>query len=60
MKNLNLGILIIEVLCGLACVGIGVYYCVAAKAMQGAVFLIVGAVCIVTGIRTLLIILKDR
>lgn len=60
MKNLNLGILIVEIICGLTCVGLGIYYCFAGTAAQAAVFIVVGAVCIVTGIRTFLIILKEK
>ena len=60
MKNINLGILIAESICGLAGVGIGVYYCVAGIGVRAALFLVMGAVCIPTAIRTLVVILKEK
>ena len=44
----------------MAGVGIGVYYCVAGIGVRAALFLVMGAVCIATAIRTLVVILKEK
>ena len=48
-----------QVVCGLACAGLGIYYFVTAQTTQAVVFTVVGAVCFVWGIRTLLKSKKD-
>lgn len=60
MKNTSIIVLIMEAVCGLVCIGFGISYFVKEAVGNGVVFLIVGAVCIVTGVRTLLIILKNK
>ena len=58
MKNFSLALMIVEILCGLVCIGFGIYYCFGGSWGQIAVFLIVGAVCVVTGVRTFILLRK--
>ena len=60
MKNISLAMMIVEIICGFVCIGFGIYYCFTGSWTQIAVFLIVGAVCVVTGIRTFLLLRKQK
>lgn len=60
MKNFSLALMIVEILCGLVCIGFGIYYCFGGSWGQIAVFLIVGAVCVVTGVRTFILLHKRK
>ncbi len=60
MKNFSLALMIVEILCGLVCIGFGIYYCFGGSWGQIAVFLIVGAVCVVTGVRTFVLLRKRK
>ena len=60
MKNFNLVMLIMEAVCGLICIGFGISYLVKDAVGTGAVFLIVGGLCIITAGRTFLISRKNR
>ncbi len=54
----NLTFFIIELVCGLTCIGFGIYYLVTAENTQAIVFMLVGALCIGTAIKTLIAVLK--
>ena len=60
MNNISLTAGIMQVVCGLACAGLGIYYFVTAQTTQEVVFTVVGAVCFVWGIRTFLKLLKSK
>lgn len=60
MKNVSLVMMIMEIVCGLACVGLGIYYCFCGSGAQIAVFMIVGAVCVITGARTFIQLRKIK
>lgn len=60
MKNISLAMMIVEIISGLVCIGFGIYYCFTGSWTQIAVFLIVGAVCVITGIRTFLLIRRQK
>ncbi len=51
--------LIMEAVCGLVCIGFGIAYLVQNKTANGAVFLIVGGICIITAVRTFLLMRKN-
>ncbi len=57
MNKSYLAVFIAQLVCGLVCTALGIFY---GKPEQIAVFLIVGVVCIIMGIRTLLKYLKER
>ncbi|MBD5584571.1 MAG: hypothetical protein HDQ88_05770 [Clostridia bacterium] len=54
----NLTFFILELVCGLTCIGFGIYYIVTAENAQAIVFMLVGALCIGTAIKTLITVLK--
>lgn len=56
----NLTFFILELICGLTCIGFGIYYIVTAENTQAIVFMLVGAVCIGTAIKTMITILKIK
>ena len=58
-KN-NLLVIIFETLCGLACIGVGIYYMFCDKATQAVVFLVVGAGCIVMAVRAFFNMRKQK
>ncbi len=60
MNKSYLAVFIAQLVCGLVCIALGIYYIFYGKPEQIAVFLIVGVVCIIMGIRTLLKYLKER
>lgn len=60
MEKNSLLVIIFEGICGLACIGIGIYYIFCDKAMQAAVFMVVGAGCIVMAVRTFLNMRKKK
>lgn len=60
MKNINLLMVIFEAVCGLVCVGVGIYYAVVGMSVQCAVFLVVGAVCAVIAVRGFITVKKSK
>ena len=60
MKNLSLTAVIIQIIVGLACIGLGVYYALSDASTHAVVFIVVGAVCIVMAVRTYLRIRKRK
>lgn len=57
MDKFNLVAIILQVVCGLVCIGLGIYYCVAGAAGQSVLFIVVGAGCFVNAVR---IYLNDK
>lgn len=47
MKKISLLALIFKTICGLVCIALGIYYIFSGEAIQVAVFLVVGATCVV-------------
>ncbi|MDE5667564.1 MAG: hypothetical protein K2I29_04925 [Clostridia bacterium] len=60
MEKNGLIVFIFELLCGLVCIGLGIYYFSVADTTKAVVFLLVGAVCIVMAVRALLCILRNK
>ncbi len=60
MEKNSLLVLIFEGVCGLVCIGLGIYYICCEKTTQAAVFLVVGAVCIVIAVRTFITMRKSK
>lgn len=60
MNKGGLIIFIIQLVCGLVCLGLGIYYIFYGEPTQIAVFIVVGAVCIATAVRSFIKMRKDK
>ena len=60
MKNFSLTAVIVQIVVGLACIGLGIYYAVSDVSTHAVVFMVVGAVCIVMAVRSYLRIRKSK
>ena len=60
MEKNGLLVIIFNAVCGLVCIGLGVYYTTCGKGANGAVCLVVGAVCLVIAVRTLINMRKQK
>ena len=59
-NNNDLLQIILYALCGLVCVGMGVYYFVTANNTQGGIFTAVGVISVVLSVRFLIKFLKNK
>ena len=60
MEKNSLLVIIFNSVCGLVCIGLGAYYITCYKGTNGAVCLVVGAVCLVMAVRTFISMLKKN
>ncbi|MDE7083464.1 MAG: hypothetical protein K2O89_07175 [Clostridia bacterium] len=60
MEKNGLIVIIFEIVCGLACSGIGIYYAVSGKTTHAAVFILVGVGCFVMAVRNYLLMRKAK
>ena len=60
MEKNGLLVIIFEIVCGLVCIGLGVYYICCGKGTNAAVFLVVGAGCVVMAVRTFIALRKKK
>jgi len=60
MEKNSLLVIIFEAVCGLVCIGLGIYYACIGKATHAAVFLVVGAGCVVMTVRAFLNMRKEK
>ncbi len=60
MEKNGLIVFIFELLCGLVCIGLGIYYFSVTDTTKAVVFLLVGAVCIVMAVRALMGVLRNK
>ncbi|MDE6667184.1 MAG: hypothetical protein K2K38_02410 [Clostridia bacterium] len=60
MEKNSLLVIIFEGVCGLVCIGLGIYYIVCGAVAQVAVFMVVGAVCIAMAVRAFLNMRKQK
>lgn len=60
MEKNGLLVLIFEIVCGLVCIGLGIYYACCGKGTNAAVFLVVGAGCMVMAVRAFITIRKKK
>lgn len=60
MEKNSLIVMIFETLCGLVCLGFGIYYACVEDATKAVVFLVVGAVSLVMAVRALIRLLKEK
>ena len=60
MEKNSLLVMIFEAVCGLVCIGFGIYYIVCGKATHAAVFMVVGAVSIVMAVRAFIKMRKEK
>lgn len=54
MDKFNLVAIILQVVCGLVCIGLGIYYCISGAIGQTAIFFLVGVGCFVNAVRIFL------
>ena len=60
MEKNSLWVIIVEIVCGLVCIGLGIYYIFCGSATQVIVFMIVGAGCFVIALRKFIIMRKQK
>ncbi len=60
MDKNSLWVIIVEIVCGLVCIGLGVYYIFCGAATQVAVFMLVGVGCFVVAMRKYFIMRKQK
>ena len=60
MEKNTLLVLIFEAVCGLACIGFGIYYFTCENTTNAVVFLVVGAVCLVMAVRAFIKMRKQK
>lgn len=60
MEKNSLLVIIVEIVCGLICIGLGVYYIFCGSATQVVVFMLVGAGCFVIALRKFIIMRKQK
>ena len=60
MEKNSLLVVIFESVCGLVCIGLGIYYIFRGAATQVAVFMVVGAGCVAMAVRTFLNMRKQK
>lgn len=60
MEKNSLLVIIFEIVCGLVCIGLGIYYICCGKGTNAAVFLVVGAGCLVMAVRAFITMRKKK
>lgn len=60
MKNFNLTSAIAQLVVGLVCIGLGIYYFTKSESTMSVVFFVAGAVCIVMSVRTFMNLSKKK
>ena len=60
MKNLNLTAAIVQLVVGLVCLGLGIYYVTQNSSTMAVVFIVAGAVCVVMSVRSYLKIRRQK
>lgn len=60
MEKNSLLVIIFETVCGLVCIALGIYYLTCGKGTNAAVFLVVGAACLVMAVRAFILMRKNK
>lgn len=60
MKNLDVTSAVMQLIFGIACLGLGVYYAVTGAGAQAVIFMLAGAVCLVMAGRTYMKIRRKK